>query len=57
MRVYLTAQRTAHFTRAEVALTNAADSNIAHTVEEKVVLLLPRQENSKVNLLNGDTYQ
>ena len=57
MRAYLTAQRTAHFTRAEVALTNAADSNIAHTVEEKVVLLLPRQENSKVNLLNSDTYQ
>ena len=35
LRIPLTAQPTAHFTRAGVAMTNTADSIIAHTPWEK----------------------
>ena len=35
LRITLTVQRTAHFTQAGVAPTNAADSSIAHTLWKK----------------------
>ena len=35
LQITLTERRTAHFTWAGVALTNAADSSIARTIEEK----------------------